>query len=244
MNREYSFPARGCFVRVVHPPAPSPCLHRRSDAKPCDRCYRLGLLWAGLTPGFPGRFLRFVGNRWPAGARSTPAGRRPSLPSSRCRPPQGGHLSASLPACHGLKSTPMELHRPRLDGRRNAGFPLLLTGLLPCLDTYGAISTFRRVRSALWPTDFPVYASIVLFPHPSASMSASGFLLLTRCLPRCSYGLANTTATLGNDCWLSFIISGLSPDQKRLAYLGAQRGARAPLPAGARVDHKVRVVVR
>ena len=202
MFRENSFPARGCFGRVVHPPAPLPC----------DRRYRLGLLWAGLTPGFPERFLRFVGDRWPAGARSPPAGWRPGLPSSRCRPPQGGHSFASLPACHGLKATPMELLRPRHDGRRNAGFPLLLPGLLPCLDTYGAISTFRRVRSALWPADFPVYASIVLFPHPSASKSASGFLLFTRCLPRCSYGLANTTATLGSFYWLGFETSGLSPD--------------------------------
>jgi hypothetical protein len=68
-----------------------------------------------------------------------------------------------------------------------------------------------------------VYASIVLFPHPSASRSASGFLLLTRCLPRFSYGLANTTATLGSFYWLGFETTGLSPDKKRLAWLGAQR---------------------
>ena len=37
------------------------------------------------------------------------------------------------------------------------------------------------------------------------------------------YGLANTTATLGSFYWLGFETSGLSPDKKRLALLGAQR---------------------
>jgi len=68
-----------------------------------------------------------------------------------------------------------------------------------------------------------VYASIMLFPHPSASKTASGFMLLTRCLPRISNGLANITATLGSFYWLGFETSGLSPDKKRLAWLGAQR---------------------
>ena len=36
-------------------------------------------------------------------------------------------------------------------------------------------------------------------------------------------GLANTTATLGSFYWLGFETSGLSPDKKRLAWLGAQR---------------------
>jgi hypothetical protein len=36
-------------------------------------------------------------------------------------------------------------------------------------------------------------------------------------------GLADTTATLGSFYWLGFETSGLSPDKKRLAYLGAQR---------------------
>ena len=40
-------------------------------------------------------------------------------------------------------------------------------------------------------------------------------------------GLANTTATLGSFYWLGFETSGLSPDKKRLAWLGAQR--RSPL---------------
>ncbi|WP_353566724.1 hypothetical protein, partial [Haloferula sargassicola] len=49
-------------------------------------------------------------------------------------------------------------------------------------------------------------------------------------LPRHFHGLADFIATLGNDYWLGFVISGLSPDQKRLASLGAQR-QRPPTPA-------------
>ena len=48
-------------------------------------------------------------------------------------------------------------------------------------------------------------------------------MLFTRCLPRSSNGLAVMSATLGSFYWLGFETSGLSPDKKRLAYLGAQR---------------------
>jgi hypothetical protein len=48
-------------------------------------------------------------------------------------------------------------------------------------------------------------------------------MLFTRCLPRIFNELANTTATLGSFYWLGFETSGLSPDKKRLAWLGAQR---------------------
>lgn len=48
-------------------------------------------------------------------------------------------------------------------------------------------------------------------------------MLFTRCLPRSSNGLANITATLGSFYWLGFETSGLSPDKKRLALLGAQQ---------------------
>jgi hypothetical protein len=58
-----------------------------------------------------------------------------------------------------------------------------------------------------------------------------------------SIGLANKTATLGSFYWLGFETSGLSPDKKRLAWLGAQRKARAPLPAAAHIYHGVEVVV-
>ena len=48
-------------------------------------------------------------------------------------------------------------------------------------------------------------------------------MLVTRCLPQISNGLANITATLGSFYWLGFETTGLSPDKKRLAWLGAQR---------------------
>src|ERR1035437_2754 len=116
-----------------------------------------------------------------------------------------------------------------LDTRRcassGAGFSILLLDLPPHPNTYGAISTFGRMRPALWPAWFPVYASIMLFPHPSDSLSGktSGFMLFTRCLPRISNGLANMTATLGSFYWLGFETSCLSHDKKRLASLGAQQ---------------------
>ena len=85
----------------------------------------------------------------------------------------------------------------------------------------------------------------MLFPHPSDFLFGrpSGFMLFTRCLPRLSNGLANITATLGSFYWLGFETSCLSHDKKRLALLGAQRRAQAPLPAGASDDHRVEVVV-
>ena len=109
-----------------------------------------------------------------------------------------------------------------IDASPGAGFPVTLAGLLAHRHSYGAVSTFRRVRNALWPAGFPVYASVMPFPHPSAT-GASGFMLFTRCLPRSSNELADMSATLGNDYWLGFVISGHSPYKKRLASLGAQR---------------------
>ena len=132
------------------------------------------------------------------------------------------HLSASLHTCHGLDRPRWNLgHSP---WRVFRCWILHTVSESPStFASYGAVSTFRRVRAALWPARFPVYASAMLFPHPSASRSASGFVLLTRCLPRSSNGLANMSATLGSFYWLGFETSGLSPDKKRLALLGAQR---------------------
>jgi hypothetical protein len=62
---------------------------------------------------------------------------------------------------------------------------------------------------------FPVYASIMLFPHPSAA--ASGNIFGDAVSSANFDGLANTTATLGSFYWLGFETTGLSPDKKRLA---------------------------
>jgi hypothetical protein len=79
----------------------------------------------------------------------------------------------------------------------------------------------------------------MLFPHPLASKATSGILLFTRFLPRRFIGLANITATLGSFYWLGFETTGLSPDKKRLAWLGAQRQrARTATSEGARRDGK------
>lgn len=119
-------------------------------------------------------------------------------------------------------STPVEPWTLACDASVGAGFSKLLLDLLPHLNTYGAVSTFRCLRDTLWPMEFPVYASIMLFPHPSVCVT-SGFMLFTRCLPRHFDELANMTATLGSFYWLGFETSGLSPDKKRLALLGAQQ---------------------
>ena len=44
--------------------------------------------------------------------------------------------------------------------------------------------------------------------------------------------LANINATLGSYFWLGFITTGLSPDKKRLALLGAQRPSVATEAGG------------
>ena len=124
-------------------------------------------------------------------------------------------------------------HFPRGIVSSGIGFSILLLDLLPRLYIYGAISSFRRLRAALWPAGFPVYASAMTFPHPSATLrQASGFVLLSRCLPRISNGLAVMSATLGSYNWLGFITYGLSPYQKRLALLGAQRRVLLRLTGG------------
>jgi hypothetical protein len=70
----------------------------------------------------------------------------------------------------------------------------------------------------------------MLFRHPpGAGMS----VLVTRSPSATFDGLANIDATLGNDYWLGFVIFGLSPYKKRLAWLGAQRQALAPATGSA-----------
>ena len=60
----------------------------------------------------------------------------------------------------------------------------------------------------------------MLFPHPLASASGNNF---GDAVSSANFdGLANTTATLGSFYWLGFETSGLSPDKKRLAWLGAR----------------------
>jgi hypothetical protein len=65
----------------------------------------------------------------------------------------------------------------------------------------------------------------MLFPHPFFGIPVGN------AVPPAGFnGLANMTATLGSDYWLGFITTGLSPDKKRLAWLGAQRPRHGATP--------------
>ena len=85
-------------------------------------------------------------------------------------------------------STPVGPARARHGARTDAAFPLTLQGRLPHVAAYGAVSILGEVRTPLRPGyHFPVYASQMLFRHPSAAFyTASGISLVTRCLPRIS----------------------------------------------------------
>jgi len=88
--------------------------------------------------------------------------------------------------------------------------------------TYEAVSILRRLRTSLRPGHFPVYASSMSFRHPFASQGSRLFVG-NAVAPAMFNGFANINATLGSYFWLGFITTGLSPDKKRLALLGAQR---------------------
>ena len=141
--------------------------------------------------------------------------------------PTGSFDFASLCTCHDLTRPRWNLHAARQSARTDAAFPLTLQGRLHTSRIYGAVSILRRVRTSLRPAHFPVYASSMLFRHPIRSMTlhsgASRLFVGNAVAPAIFNGLANIYATLGSYYWLGFVTSGLSPDKKRLALLGAQR---------------------
>ena len=61
----------------------------------------------------------------------------------------------------------------------------------------------------------------MLFPHLSACKGVFRNPVGNAVPPASFNGLANRTATLGSFPWPGFETSGLSPDKKRLAWLGA-----------------------
>jgi hypothetical protein len=215
-----------CFACVASLPAPSPC----------ERLSRLGLLWAGLTPVTSPPRLLDVDRGEPHGGGSPPTGNGSGSPEFK------------VPLSSERSSIRFSAHMPRScddpDGTFNArhgassgtGFSPApgrgLLDLLPHPNNYGAVSTFRRLRDALWPACFPVYASSKPFRHPFCRSGSRGFV--GNAVPSATFNdLADFNATLGSDYWLGVITSGLSPDKKRLALLGAQR--RSPLtPARGR----------
>jgi len=119
-------------------------------------------------------------------------------------------------------TTPVEPRHTHQIACRDAAFPVTLAGRLPRLTTYEAVSIFGGLRVPLRPGCFAVYASQMLFRHPS---TRSGFrqFVGNAVAPAIFNGLANTHARLASYFWLGFITTGLPPDKKRLAWLGAQR---------------------
>jgi len=148
-----------CFARVASLPTPSPC----------DRPYRLRLLWVGLTPRHTRLQLPSVDCKRPA-QRAGTAARPPEFEvPPLCLPTPGVHhlrFSVYVPRSY---STPVEPARAGHSARAGAAFPLTLQGRLPHIRIYGAVSILRRVRTSLRPAHFPVYASSMLFRHPSTS---------------------------------------------------------------------------
>ena len=90
---------------------------------------------------------------------------------------------------------------------------------------FGTCAKASHLQEALSRPRQSVYASIMLFPHPSVCTQLPGTSLVTRFPPRIIDGLAHITATLGSLYWLGFETTGLSPDKKRLAY---RRTASSP----------------
>ena len=62
----------------------------------------------------------------------------------------------------------------------------------------------------------------MLFRHPS-TLAGFRFFVGHAVSPAIFHDLANIHATLASYFWLGFVTTGLSPDKKRLAWLGAQR---------------------
>jgi len=91
--------------------------------------------------------------------------------------------------------------------------------LLPSFVRLRSFASLYYQRFAPWRS---VYASSMLFRHPSTAFGF-GLFVGNAVAPAIFNDLANIYATLGSYFWLGFITTGLSPDKKRLALLGAQR---------------------
>ena len=158
-----------------------------------------------------------------------------------------------MPPSSGRSSVRFSSHMPRscddpggtldtcLDASVGAGFSITLVNLLPHVSLTGlyqpsgvcetpcglrdfvpsgpAVSLRIQDARCAWQS---VYASIMLFPHPFFRIPVGNAVPPAR-----FNGVANITATLGSFYWLGFETSGLSPDKRRLAWLGAQRQSDA-----------------
>lgn len=165
------------------------CLHHVSFAgcvtlsppSPCDRLSRLRVLWSDLTPMLPSCGPRFVA---------------PHFPVVREQPGPPKFLCASLCACHDLRPRQVLdisswrcplFWLPRIVRRRH--LRLSVTGL----------NLFRAVACPpLWPTQFPVYACVMLFTFGVPSQRQHLVRVVDYSLPdRVSHPARGTKLLLG-----------------------------------------------
>jgi hypothetical protein len=204
--------SRGRFcARVASLPTPSPC----------DRPYRLGLLWVGLTPSRSRLRLPLVGSRRPADiagmAARSPVFVAPSfyLMASRVR------LLRFSPTVPRSYSTPADSSRACHCARDDAAFPVTLAGRHPHFDLLRSCINLEGTATspAAWLVPCVRFTNAV---PPSVHHLGFGQYVGNAVAPAISNGLANISATLGSNYWLGFITTGLSPDKKRHALHGAQ----------------------
>jgi hypothetical protein len=118
------------------------------------------------------------------------------------------------------------------------GLPRNVSRSASTMNSYGAVSIFGSLRDSLRSEWFPVYASLMLFRHPSHPWVVRFFV--GHAVSSANFNdLANMSAKLGNYFWLGFIIMGLSPNKKRHALHGAQRRSPPTPCPGARLRLQV-----
>ena len=80
----------------------------------------------------------------------------------------------------------------------------------------------------------------MLFRHPS-TLAGFRFFVGHAVSPAIFHDLANIHATLASYFWLGFVTTGLSPDKKRLAWLGAQRPRHGSPIRERGLDRRIRI---
>ncbi len=151
-----------------------------------------------------------------------------TMPRSKVDP--GGTCSAS-PKCGSTDAGLLRFAHP-LNGAALRAGDLAALGSPYCywISSHGSFLrgciNLQVLAKVLVAWSFPYLRFVqIVSPsfHPSVIRSTSSSSLFTRCFPRLFNSLADFNARLGNRYGLGFTVSGLSPDKKRLALLGAQQ---------------------